>query len=371
MKGFDIKRLTPLIYVISVLILLLITFKLLVFLLPFVIATAIVSVTNPIAGYLSSILKIKNAIAKVITLTLFYMIIFLIVFIVLFNITVEVVRFGNELAQNSQSLIQAINDLSKEINSYISFLPKYTIDYVNSTIVKLVNYISNYALIILNSSISLVKKLPTLTVYTIITVLSSFVISSDKKEIVDFFEKQMPVTWIEMFFKIKENVLTMIFMYLKTQLVLITLCFFELIIGLNIINLYTNKISYVLIIAIAIALIDALPILGTGTVLGPWALISILQKEYILGVSLLVLYAIITLVRQYSEPKLLSKNAGIHPLLTLVAMYSGYRIFGVLGFLYGPIIMTIIRIVFTKEIEYGFFKYLINEKRKEINEENI
>lgn len=371
MKRFDIKRLTPLIYVISVLMLLLITFKLLVFLLPFVIATAIVSVTNPIARYISKIFNIKKKVSKVLTLTIFYIIVFLVIFIILFNVTIEVVKFANELAQNSQMLIKSVNDISKEVNSYISFLPEYTVDYVNGIIVKLVNYVSNYALLILNSSITLVKKIPNLMVYTIITVLSSYVILSDRKKIVDFFEKQMPSTWIQMFFTIKENVLTMIFLYLKTQMVLITLCFFELIIGLNIINLYTNKINYVLIIAIIIALIDALPILGTGTVLIPWTISSFLQGEYILGISLLVLYAIITLVRHYSEPRLLSKNAGIHPLLTLVAMYSGYRIFGVLGFLYGPIIMTIIRIVFTKEIEYGFFKYLINEKREELNEKDI
>lgn len=117
--------------------------------------------------------------------------------------------------------------------------------------------------------------------------------------------------------------------------------------------------------SIIIALIDALPILGAGSVLIPWILIElILVNNYILAVSLFILYITIFLVRQYSEPKLISHGAGMHPLLTLIALYSGFKIFGILGFLYGPIIAAILRIVFSEEIKYGFFKYLINSKRK-------
>lgn len=372
MIGFDIKRLTPLIYVTSVLILLLVTFRLMVFLLPFLIATIIVSITNPVARFISEKTKMKKNIAKLLTLTLFYILLLFIFIIIIFNITIEVVKFSSELGQNSKTILDAISNIPNEINSYIKFLPSYTITYINIASTKLVNYFTNYIFVLINSSINIVKQIPSMSVYIVITVLSSYIILFEKKEIINFFEKQMPKSWIDTFFKIKKDVLSMLFVYIKTQLMLITICFFELLIGFSIINLYTSKLEYILIFALLTSVVDALPILGTGTVLIPYSMVQILlNKEYILGISIIVLYVIITLIRQYIEPKLISTKAGVHPLLTLVALYSGYRIFGIIGFLYGPIILVIIRIVFIKEIEYGFFKYLINEKSEGHSEKNI
>ena len=372
MIGFDIKRLTPLIYVISVLILLLVTFRIMVFLLPFLIATIIVSITNPFARFISKKTKMKKKVAKLLTLTLFYILILILFIIIVFNITIELVKFSSELGQNSKIILDTASNIPNEINSYIKFLPSYTIKYINIASTKLLNYLTNYIFVLINSSINIAKKIPSISLYIVITLLSSYIILFEKKDMINFFEKQMPKSWIETFLKIKEDVLSMLIVYLKTQLMLITLCFFELLIGFNIINLYTDKLEYILIFALLTSLVDALPILGTGTILIPYSVVKILfNKEYILGISIIVLYVIITFIRQYIEPKLISKKAGVHPLLTLVALYSGYRIFGVIGFLYGPIILVIIRIVFIKEIEYGFFKYLINEKSEGHSEKNI
>ena len=108
--------------------------------------------------------------------------------------------------------------------------------------------------------------------------------------------------------------------------------------------------------SIIICAIDALPILGAGTILIPWAVISFALGDIKLGIALIMIYLIVLSVRQMLEPKLVSQNLGVHPLITLISMYSGFKIFGVIGFLIGPIVMIILKNVFSKELEVGFFR---------------
>ena len=108
--------------------------------------------------------------------------------------------------------------------------------------------------------------------------------------------------------------------------------------------------------SIIICAIDALPILGAGTILIPWAVISFALGDIKLGIALILIYLIVLSVRQMLEPKLVSQNLGVHPLITLISMYSGFKIFGVIGFLIGPIVMIILKNVFSKELEVGFFR---------------
>ena len=66
-------------------------------------------------------------------------------------------------------------------------------------------------------------------------------------------------------------------------------------------------------------------------------------------------------VRQMLEPKLISQNLGVHPLITLISMYSGFKVFGVSGFLIGPVVMIILKNVFSKELEVGFFRDIFGD----------
>lgn len=364
MYNFDIKRLTPIIYVVSVLILLILIFKVLIFLLPFVIAAIIVRMLSPIINRMSN----KNKFTKSIVLLSFYVFVFIIVSLILVKIFLEAYNLFSTLIKNQDYILAHVTHALDKYEKYVSKLPDYSENLIDELVSKVLKYFNGTILNLLNSSINMLKMLPRLVVFIIVTILSSFIIINDKNIIVKFLTEQFPYSWLKIGNKIKKDILRLVFNYLRAQCILITLCFIELLVGLNIISMYCKDVKYVLIVSIIIAAIDALPILGAGSVLIPWVLVEVfVVNNYILALSLLVLYIIIFLVRQYSEPKLISKGAGMHPLITLIAMYSGFKIFGVLGFLYGPIIAAIIRIVFSEEIKYGFFKYLINN-RKEQNE---
>ena len=81
--------------------------------------------------------------------------------------------------------------------------------------------------------------------------------------------------------------------------------------------------------ALFIGFVDALPILGSGTVMIPWAIISGINGDINLGIAIIVLLIIMSVVRQILEPKLVSKNIGVHPIFTLIAMYTGFKAIGI------------------------------------------
>ena len=116
------------------------------------------------------------------------------------------------------------------------------------------------------------------------------------------------------------------------------LTFFELTIGLHILG-----IASALVIAFLIAIFDVLPVLGTGGIMLPWILISFLNNQVKTGVGLLILYLVITVIRNIIEPKIVGKQIGLHPLLMLMCMYLGARLFGFLGIFILPILILIVQ----------------------------
>ncbi len=111
----------------------------------------------------------------------------------------------------------------------------------------------------------------------------------------------------------------------------------ELLIGFSIL-----KIPYAFILSIAIAVFDILPVLGTGGILIPWAIILVIMKNVPLAIGILLLYLFILIVRNMLEPKIVGKQIGLHPLATLAAMFLGLSLIGVVGMLIFPVALTVI-----------------------------
>jgi len=128
--------------------------------------------------------------------------------------------------------------------------------------------------------------------------------------------------------------------YLKTQLILMGYIFLICIIGL-----YALRSPYALLLSVAIAIIDALPFFGSGFVLWPGALLHFISGNTALGIGYLAIYAIVQVVRQLMQPKILGAQIGMHPLLTLFSMYFGYKCIGFWGLILGPVVAVILRTI--------------------------
>lgn len=134
--------------------------------------------------------------------------------------------------------------------------------------------------------------------------------------------------------------------YLKTQGILMLLVGFICTVGF----LFVKR-EYALLLGIGVAVFDAFPVLGSGLILVPWAVVCLLKGAYVQVAVLLVMYLLCLLVREGLEPKLLGNRIGIPPLYTLMAVYVGVELFGLWGVILGPFGLVIIRAVANTEKE--------------------
>ena len=109
---------------------------------------------------------------------------------------------------------------------------------------------------------------------------------------------------------------------------------------------YIFKIPYALTLASVIAIIDILPVLGVGTVLIPWGVVLLIVGKTKKAAEIFILYGIIWIIRQIAEPRIVGKSVGVHPLLTLVAMYVGYSLMGFGGLFVFPIVLMVLRCLY-------------------------
>lgn len=128
--------------------------------------------------------------------------------------------------------------------------------------------------------------------------------------------------------------------YVKTQVILILLVSITCSLGLFLI-----KNPYALLFGVGIGIFDAFPVLGSGLILIPWAVISFIRGKAFAGAVLLTLYGICQFLREYLEPKLLGGKMGIRPVHSLMAVYIGYELFGILGLFLGPFGLVLIKSV--------------------------
>ena len=163
--------------------------------------------------------------------------------------------------------------------------------------------------------------------------ISSYMISVRLPRIRLWCRKQVPGERLRKFLAGLRRLKGVLFAWLKAQAKLMGITWLILTMGLVLL-----RFPYAPLWAGAVALVDAFPILGTGTVLLPWALVSFLQGQSVRGVGLLSIYAVISLTRSVLEPKLLGSHLGLDPLATLAALYAGFRFWGFGGMILAPMV---------------------------------
>lgn len=190
---------------------------------------------------------------------------------------------------------------------------------------------------------SVVKNVPSAAIGIIIGIVAWILFTKDYNQIVRFIQLQLPENKKNLLVEIKQVFSKTILKMLRAYAIIMFITFCELFLGFTILSatgIMTN--GYIIIIAIAIAVFDILPVAGSGGILIPWALISFVTGNASQGIGLLVMYVIITVIRQYIEPKIVGNSLGINPLITLAGLYFGLKMFGFIGMFIVPIsIMTL------------------------------
>ncbi len=304
---------------------------------PFVIALIVSYINEPAIKLLQKFnisRKVAAAISLLFTMSLLGL-----------GLTVGIIKIYNELIILQDNLTAYSSDISGKVNGLIE---KVTLfynelpDQVTGTITKNLESFSEQIGTMITSVIqyviNTVSSIPRLTVFIIVTILGTYFISSDRKSISSFFYRQLPFSWRKNIASMKKDTFKALLGYFKAILILMGFTFLEVSVGLFILN-----VKYAFLIALLVGLSDAIPIMGTGVVMVPWILWTVITGDMPLALGLGIIYVLGILIRQIMEPKIVGSQIGLHPLVTLLAMYIGLKFFGILGMFVGPISIIVVK----------------------------
>lgn len=350
-------------YVILILIGLVVLLRLTVFYMPFLIAFIIYLMMEPAIKW---IMKKTNVTRRTSSIIIFVFV----SMIILGGLTWAILTLFSE----ASGLLEELNVYIEKAYSFfqgflknIDFGSKLKLpDEINTVIQNstgdILGSISTWIKNFLNGLIEIVTSIPTIAIYFSITVIALYFMCVDKIYIIDQIEHHLPQTWVMRVGKHLRDLIKTLGGYLKAEATLILVSFVISLIGLYIFKFIGLSIEFPLLIAIGIGFVDALPILGSGAVMVPWAIVCALNGDFRLAISIIILLIIMSIVRQVLEPRLISKNIGVHPLFTLIAMYTGFKFLGVIGMLVGPIILIILKNVFATLIDGGVVKTIFDRR---------
>lgn len=190
---------------------------------------------------------------------------------------------------------------------------------------------------------SVVKNIPSVLIGIVIGIISWIFFTKDYNYIVRFIQKQLPDSKKNLLVEVKQVFSKTILKMFRAYGLIMLITFLELFLGFTILSLVgIMDNGYYALIAVGIAIFDILPVAGSGGILIPWALVSLVTGNYQQAIGLIVIYVVISVIRQYIEPKIVGDSLGVHPLITLMGLYLGYKVFGFIGMFVVPItVMTL------------------------------
>ncbi len=181
------------------------------------------------------------------------------------------------------------------------------------------------------------KAIPGGFINFILCLVSAFFFIKDREKFANACKNNLPENILKVLSCLQKQFFGVLSAYCKTQLIIMSMVAVICFIGLTLL-----KQPYALFLCVIIAVVDALPIFGSGILLIPWAVFNLINSDVYRAVGLLCLYLTIFITRQIAEPKLFSSQTGVHPLLTLFSVYAGVKLFGFPGILIGPVALVVI-----------------------------
>ncbi|WP_411169649.1 sporulation integral membrane protein YtvI [Clostridium sp. MB05] len=310
---------------------------------PFVIGFGIAFILKPLINFISSKFRINRKLVAGITVLIFYATVgalFALLVVKLFVALKSVfISLPNIYLTNIEP---AVYDLLDGIEVLIAKLDPALVQGINditsSLVESLGSIITNISSGVVKFVSSTVSSVPTFFIIVILSIISSFFCAMDYTNITSFITRQFPDKVSSIILDIKDYIVGTLFKLIKAYAIIISITFIELSIGLSIL-----KVEGAITIAALIALVDILPVLGTGGVVIPWVIIEAIKGNFGLAIGLAILYVTITVIRNILEPKIVGQQVGLHPLVMLVCMFMGARIFGFLGLFILPIIVIILK----------------------------
>lgn len=308
--------------------------KLLSFFFPFVLAFILSLLCNPIIRFMETRIRIQRKHGSAILIIIVLVLLVGALYLLGVLLVRQIANMAKDIPQIAMQMTDILEQLKIRFSALYEFLPKgiqtLTDNFTDSIRSFLAGFFEGIELPDILAAGKYVKSVGDIFFQSMITVLATYFFIADREKMGKSLHKLLPESVVNGFSFVVQNFKNAVGGYFKAQfkimLVLLAVMF---------ITFLFLGIDYALLLALVIALIDLLPVFGTGLILWPWAIIDLVNQRFARAIVILCLYLVCQVIKQVLEPKLVGDSIGVSPFLTLVFMYIGYKLSGLSGMIIG------------------------------------
>lgn len=337
-------------------------FRLLVFLVPFVIGWIIASIAAPLVNWLEKRLKIVKKLGSALIVILVLALIVLALYFGISRLAEEIGNLIRDFPRLYAQLESGLSQIGQTLSGVFDRLPSGIQRGWSTAVENLDQYMGELVSSISEPTVTaagnFAKRVPYYLISFIVAVMAAYFFTVQREAVIQWFKKIAPKAVEQRMTLVMDNLKYAVGGYFKAQFKIMGVVFLILLVGLAFL-----QTRYFVLVALLIAFLDFLPFFGTGTAMIPWALYAFFMGEYKMTAALAVIYVVTQVVRQLLQPKLVGDSVGLNPLVTLLLLYIGYRIRGVIGM----IIAVPLGMVLINMCQAGAFDYIFDDVKILIN----
>lgn len=307
-------------------------------LMPFVIGLIIAIAFQRAINFIENKTKLNRTLISVLILLVFYSFVCVILSIIGAKAVKMIGNLFYHLPQlYKDTLLPAMQTLTDSLTDQFPRLQFYLSDFLSNIDQTIFSFLSSISTRVVSMAAGIAGSLPNLLINFIFMIVCSFFFTIDYNKITDFLMKQFHDRQKDTVIYLKNNIFSSLGKFIQGYAAIILITFSELSVGFWIVGVPSPMVW-----ALIVAIIDIMPILGTGLVLLPWAFAAFVMGHTVTGIKVMALYLVITVVRQIIEPRIIGQQIGLHPIVTLVLMFVGAQLMGVGGLFLLPITAAIL-----------------------------
>lgn len=295
---------------------------------PFIVALFIAILIDPIVSFLERRLRMPRALAVLIVLVALGVVLGLLVAVGVSEVSREIDQLSRNIGGLSKSLARVVDDLTQSAAHFFEGLPQPVTDIIRANEGRIVAFVEATVA----GVAGFLRRLPQFTLTLLISIIATFFVSRDFYSASARAAAALPRSWRKQFGRIRGEMLAAFVGFLRARFVLLSITAVMTILGLS-----AMQVNYAWLLGLACGALDVLPLVGPSALFLPWALYHMLVGNVGFALGLIAVLAIGSAVRQVAEARVMGRSLDLHPLVALISVYVGVQLFGVKGFIAGPL----------------------------------
>lgn len=319
---------------------------------PFVLALVLAWLLNPAVRWIHKRLKISRRVISLLIILLVFAVAGALVFWFAYTIGSEIYSLVSNWTAIGSTVGEGIDALAKHFEHLFRLLPEGVNEWIDGTYLRLTAWLQEAVPTLITSvgksAGSIAMSIPSWAIATVVFVMGTYFIMADYPRIRMLVTDRMSDGVHHFLSQVRRVAVGAFGGYVRAQLILSIVVFFILLVGFAV----TGQ-SYALLLAFLFAVMDFIPIIGSGTAMVPWAVVCLVMGDIRKALELMVIWGVVCLFRRLAEPKVVGNQTGLSPILSLISIYVGMKLAGVLGMVFGPVLVLIVLNVAKMDVFIG------------------